>query len=256
MKSLKVTFDKNVYEFVVAPEKQALISDNKRNVFRKINQLIHSGMIEPFISETILTYEVLTKKIRQEILSNNNPIIATSNGPFITIGSNPQIHPGNSIQDDVFLPMAIDSGFKILPDRRFGKLTNPAIKPEWYYLPDEDFFAGTERFSKVINEIDKLDVGYKAFQIELGLLENSNLKPHEAIQQYKGSPKKLSALISERSDGDSLALHISNQLDFFCTYDKGISAKKSVFNEKIIVQLKDKFSFLKGTPEELIDLFG
>lgn len=251
---LKVTFDKNVYEFVVSPEKEAKVSDDKRKLFRQINQFICSGKIEPFISETILTYEVLAKRERQEILSNDQPIIVTSEGSHITVGSNPLIHPGNSVQDDIFLPMAIELGFKILPDRRFGKLINPAVKPEWYYLTDEDFLVVSERFTRVLDEMDKLDVGYKAFQIELGLLANTHLRPYQAIHQYKGGSKKLSAAISERSDGDSLALHIANKLDFFCTYDRGVNAKNSVFSEKIVTQLSSKFSFIKGTPEALVAL--
>ena len=65
---MKVTFDKNVYEFVVDPEKKGNISEDLRDCYRQINSLISSGKILPFISETILTYEVLSKENRKAVL--------------------------------------------------------------------------------------------------------------------------------------------------------------------------------------------
>jgi len=249
--AVKVTFDKNVYEFVVDPEKAGSISDDLRFYYRQINSWIDGGKIIPFISETILTYEVLSKESRKSVLSHLQPIVVTSDNNSITISSNPEIHPGNTFYDDIYLPKAILAGFKILPDRRFGKLINPSVKSEWYYLPDEDYFVTGEKFSAVLRVLEDLNVGYKAYQNILGGEEIRHSKPFEAVQQFAGTTKKLSAALSERSDGDSVALHIANELDYFCTFDQGLSTKQSVFNEKICKLLFEKFSFKKLTPIEL-----
>lgn len=58
---LKVTFDKIVYEFVVDPDKEAGIPDSQRTALRLINEYIKERRILPFISETFLTYEAVTK---------------------------------------------------------------------------------------------------------------------------------------------------------------------------------------------------
>lgn len=160
---MKVTFDKNVYEFVVDPEKESDISLEARDCYRKIHSLIVAGKIFPFISETILTYEVIRKDDRKAILSHHQPIVVTSDEDTISTSSNPIVHPGNSCYESFYLPKAINIGFRVLPDRRFGKLINPAVKSSWYYLKDEDYFIVSDRFSSILSDLDSLNVGYKAY---------------------------------------------------------------------------------------------
>jgi hypothetical protein len=152
----------------------------------------------------------------------------------------------------MYLIEAINLGFKILPDRRFGKLINPSIKSEWYYHPYEDYFAISEKFSAVLSELDDLNVGYKAYKNLLYDQDTDTVLPFEAMIKYTGSTKKLSAALSERSDGDSVALHIANELDYFCTLDKASNTKQSVFSNNVCLALNSKFSFKKGSPAELL----
>lgn len=77
----------------------------------------------------------------------------------------------------------------------------------------------------------------------------------EAIKQYTGTNKKLSSALSERSDGDSVALHIANELDYFCTNDRGRNAKHSVFSDEVCSYLQSKYNFQKGTPSDLLSQF-
>jgi hypothetical protein len=58
---IKIAFDKNVYEFVVDPNKPATISDTVRNEYKRIHELIIQKKITSFISEFLLTYEVFAK---------------------------------------------------------------------------------------------------------------------------------------------------------------------------------------------------
>jgi hypothetical protein len=248
---MKVTFDKNVYEFVVDPEKSGPVDPWMRDNYRKINEAILKGEIVPFISETILTYEVLKKDQRQTILSHVQPILVSGGEGTIAIFSNPAIHPGNSSYEDLYLPKAIAMGFRILPDRRFGKLINPHVKKEWYYTPDEDYFARSARYSEILDLLEDLNVGYIQFKNLINTNDLGHLPVFTAVSMYSGSTKKLSAALSERSDGDSVALHITYEMDYFCTFDKGANAGRSVFNDQICTILKDKYRFEKISPSGL-----
>lgn len=68
---LKITFDKNVYEFIVDPEKEGDVSPNEREAFKKIHPLIINRRVLPFISETILTYEAVGKNDRFKVLTHS-----------------------------------------------------------------------------------------------------------------------------------------------------------------------------------------
>ena len=253
---MKVTFDKNVYEYIADPEKQGLLTEEARSCYRSLKDLIMQGLIVPFISETILTYETLKKDKRQEILSHGQPINITTDGHTISMEPNPDIHPGNTSFDDYYLPRAIALGFRILPDCRFGKLINPSVKSEWYYLGANDFFLMADRFTEVDDLLSALGVGYSVYKKLADSSGHPNRPPSVNIANYKGSTKTLSAALSERSDGDSVALHIANNIDFFCTRDSGKNAGHSVFAPAACEKLKKQFGFRKGTPEELLSLFS
>lgn len=130
-------------------------------------------------------------------------------GNKITISSNPDLHPGNHPKDDLYLSMAINLGFKILPGKRFGKLINPDVKKGWYYCSDEDYLKISDQFSGVATEIEHMGAGYQYYEEVSGLLDNPHRIIYEVLKQYKGKEKKLSAAISEWSDGDSVALHVA-----------------------------------------------
>jgi len=252
-KQLKITFDKNIYEFVIDPEKESPITSQQRAVFRTIHKLIDDKKILPFISETILTYESVSRKDRFNILTHDKPIIISSNGSRVSVASNPKIHPGNHSKDDFYLAKAINMGFKILPGKRFGKLINPAVKTEWYYFIDEEYLLTSERFSDVVKEIELLGAGYNRYLTLITTNENQHLTTHERLKSYKGSQKKLSAAIAEWSDGDSVALHIVYGLDYFCTNDEGRSSgQNSALGKNVCKSLNLKFGFRKLNPEELV----
>ncbi|NCU06083.1 MAG: hypothetical protein GXC73_19140 [Chitinophagaceae bacterium] len=257
LEPLKVTFDKNVYEFVVNPNKETDISDNERAVFRLINGFIVNGRILPFISETCLTYEAVAKKERIPVLAHRQPILVKSEGMLVTISSNPNIFPGNHFKDDIYLKGAIDLGFKILPGKRFGKLINPNIKTEWYYYLNEDYFETSERYGKIADFIEEMGGGYTQYLNLITTLDNKHLNTNEKLKLFRGNIKHLSAAVAEWSDGDSVALHIAYGLDYFCTYDEGKNAKpNSTLGQPIYNRLNQKFGFNKVKPEELSRILG
>ena len=102
--------------------------------------------------------------------------------------------------------------------------------------------------------LEDLNVGYIQFKNLVFSNNLSHLPLSTAISLYEGSEKKLSAALSERSDGDSVALHITYDIDSFCTLDKGAKAGRSVFTAEVSKVFKERFQFNKISPFDLLDL--
>jgi len=252
---VKVTFDKNVYEFVVDPNKDAPITHDDRHSYEIIHNLILQGRIIPFISETILTYEAVAKKDRLKVLSKPERLLIKADGSKITIGSNPEIFPGAHAKDDRYLNAAISMGFKILPGKRLGKLVNSSIKAEWYYYIDKDYLQTSERFSEIVKIIQGLGGGYTQYIDLITTPLNKHFNPLERLTLFEGNPKILNAAIAEWSDGDSVALHITYGLTYFCTNDNGKNAKlNATLGPKVSAALEERFAFKKVSPFQLVEI--
>ncbi len=249
---LKITFDKNVYEFVVDPEKA--LTHPGMEQFKIIHKAIRNGNILPFICETILTYETIGRNKRKEILSNDKPFVFSSLGSVFTMASNPDILPAHHIKDEKYLNAAIALGFKILSGKRIGKLINPAINSTMYYFTGEDYLVTSERFAVVVKMIDSLGAGYSQYHDLVTTEQNRHCLPYEKLKQYTGTAKKLKQAVGEWSDGDSIALHIAYQLDFFCTNDRGKNAgRKAALNSENCKMLHDEYGFTVIDPFLLAD---
>jgi hypothetical protein len=251
---ITVTFDKNVYELVVEPSKEAAIDSISRAAYYRLNALIRSGIIRPLISETILTYETIRKADRQAVLACRQPLVSHWEGDSLYLQSNPDRHPSMSLFDHYYLPRAIDLGFKVLPDHRLGKLVNTSVQKEWYYQNGVDFLELSKRFGEVDAYLELHGVGYAHFANLIGYKAGTGRFVTQAVVDYSGNFKAFSAALSERSDGDSVALHIAYQSDFFCTNDRGISAGQSVFKKDIVVELEKRYNFRKRNPMELLTI--
>lgn len=255
--ALKITFDKNVYEFVVDPSKPGKLTTVQKVAYETIHSGIIDGQLIPFLSETALTYEAVSKNQRIKVLSHDRPFVVTRFENTFTFSSNPSIYPGNHEKDLYFMTKAIDLGFKLLPGKRFGKLINPAVKPDCYYYPDEDYFAVSQRFADIVSRIESLGCGYAYFKEVINAPKYPHLYMRDLLNLYQGSEKKLAAGVAEWSDGDSIALHISYGLDYFCTNDRAISAgSKSVFNKTNYQILHEEYGFIKKSPIELANLIN
>jgi hypothetical protein len=129
-----------------------------------------------------------------------------------------------------------------------GKLINPAVKSEWYYSLPEDYLEVTKRFTEIVKTIENMGGGYTYYRHVVEADKYPHMVTFEIIKLYKGNQKKLSAAISEWSDGDSVGLHIAYKLDLFCTNDHGKSAgEKSVFSGRIYKVLNQEFGFNRVT---------
>jgi len=99
--------------------------------------------------------------------------------------------------------------------------------------------------------------------LSLVKLENETFKKHRFFRFWLGIEKytQPNCLFFNHfwsfcnfKNGDSVALHITYGLDYFCTFDQGKNAgKRSVFGEDICKTLEQMFGFKKLTPIELLE---
>ncbi|MES2331227.1 MAG: hypothetical protein V4539_16600 [Bacteroidota bacterium] len=240
---------------MVDPAKAIDLHKEQRDAFTRIHQAITQKRIEPFISESILTYESLVKERRQQVLSHKSPLKITTGENKIHLESNPAIHPGLQPKDVYYFKKAIELGFKVLPGRRFGKLVIPEVQQAGHYIPDEDYLEGGKRFAEITDFIQSKGCGYAVYHQLTCPPELAHLNVPTRLQLYKGTAKKLSSALAEWSDGDSVALHITNHIDLFCSNDNAKNTKtKSVFHPDIVQQLTERYDFKKVSPAQLMEL--
>ena len=264
---MKVSFDKNIYEHVVDPDKGLFGKGHEdKEAYYKINAAIKSGGIEPFISETILTIETIDKNDRKHSLTRKdrlttNVISHDSNYQVrssVSIKPNHEIYPENKDHYQIYLPIAIELGFKILPSYRLEKIVNPYIKPEWYYVPPQNEpFEIPNKFSSIVSFIEAEGFGFAALKKLIDYQESENKSWVDYLEKYTGNSKSLQEKIAEWSDGDSIAIHIACGIKYFCTNDGAFSDKtKSVFSKKMKTKLIDQFDIEFVTPIELSKLIS
>jgi hypothetical protein len=260
---IKVTFDKNTYEFVVFPDKKSSQkSQEDENSYYKINSTIKSGYIEPFLSETILTIETIDSKDRKNTLSRKDRLKTTDvvdsvNGNSIsstvTIKPNEEVYPANHDHFYIYLPKAIELGFKILPSYRLGKITNPAITSDLYYTPKTtDIFEIPNKFSSIVGLIEDKGFGFSALRKLLGINDSENKSWIYFLDKYTGSDKQLQKMVAEWSDADSVAINIACGIKYFCTNDGAKRNKtNSVFSKEMKTILRANYDIEFVTPIEL-----
>lgn len=266
---IAVTFDHNTYEYVVSPDKEASqLSLEDRNVYKELNEYIKRGYILPFLSETILTIETLSKVDRKKILSRTDRIISEiSDEKYLKDGitskvrliPNSKLYPEKTDHFYKYLPKAIELGFKILPSYRLGKLINPAVNSNWYYIfKTEDPFEVLNRFSSIVSFIEEEGFGFTILKKLIAFDDELKQPWIYFLKKYNGKLDKLKEGIAEWSDADSIAIHIAFGFKYFCTMDGSGKKNKSgsVFGNEMKLKLKNKYQVEFVTPEELVDFIA
>lgn len=250
-----VTFDRNVYEGIINPGKNGLLPEQSDHA-ALIAELIRVGRIAPFLCESSLTLETLSKKgnNRRDVLSRNRIELSDVGETSIRVGGVKDLYPGTSFIDRSYITGAIQIGFRILPIFRLGRLVNPDIQAEWrYYKEYEEYMGLAERWGEAVRYIEELGAGFASVKSLLKIPEDRMHPWTFYAKLYSGSEKKFNKAVAEWSDGDSIASHIANGIQCFCTYDQAKGAgSSSVFSQEIKDKLKLRFDLKVVSPEELI----
>lgn len=257
---MKVTFDSNTWRKVASPDnfpKDPIIVD-----YRIIREAINTGVIIPFISETVFTLEAIQKKNRKAFFRDYKAVTTTDltegeNGSIkmrITVGPNKNAHPGNNDFLKEHLADAVQLGFNIIHLPRIAGITNREIEAYKYKMNGEILSKYLDTVFEVGKRITELQAGDYEIQ-QLGLKYNSE----SGFQGIGNAPDSedgvIAKAIAEWADGDSVASHIAIGGDYFCTNDKAVSAgAKSVFTKENLTILETEYNFKTVNPTDLAEI--
>jgi hypothetical protein len=251
---LRVTFDSNVWEKVVAPDEYP--DDPNVASLRIVHHAIREGRLSGFICETFATLEAIRKGTRGDYLhrraedmvkvtwrdggrneqTGNNVVRGT-----FEIGGASHAHPGLHPLLAQRLQQAFALGFRLIPISRVGTARPPEIDDEAFRIPltseqRENIWGFLDHISRITQTIEREGVGFATIEsIARRIQQRENLcsipwyvgldRPCDAAEK-----REIDRAFAEWADGDTVAVHIAYQLDVLCTQDRGRSARRSVFN--------------------------
>lgn len=282
-----VTFDTNVWQMIVEPD--SFKANRQRDAACVVRAAIERGEIEPFLSSTVVNIEAVPKRVgaRASYLfdSLNDRITIETNfsedgriSGTVSIGGTTDVHPGISPTFRRLLKSAFELGFKWLPTPRLGSLSPTDFEEFQCYMgpssPEEDFEVwqldgqqlqvpkSIQRTADACARIEEMGYGF-AVVLEIA----------RQIQRREGLPDvpwfmglnrakdhdeavRVSKAFAEWADGDSVAAHIGNCLDIFCTEDRhGGRQNGSIFSKNGRSFLQDELAVQLASIEELATEF-
>jgi hypothetical protein len=243
---MRVTFDSNVWEFVVRPSR---VPDNPNHGdFCAVHEALRSKRVEGFISETVGTLEAIKRVGRSSYFNSIKPTVdvklenVKGNQLLITvnIGTNHRQHPGLKPILQGGLDAAFALGIRVMRAARIGiPVPAPFLSLE-HYADEQDIETSAKRdnyWGEVLEAIELRGVGAAA-----------------ARTVTQASPE-FSRAVAEWADGDSVAAHIAYKNDVFCTEDIGNSAGgKSILDQSNRLWLEKTYGVKFATTHELAQL--
>lgn len=255
MKPLRVTFDSNAWQGIVCPDR--FPNNEKLQFFTVLQRAITAGVIEPFLSETVVTLDAIPKRDRLIYLRDRPvPIQFKWSGVYsceITIGHSDDAHQGLIPVLSDRIRQALELGFRVIPVPRLGGLPRPVeIQREEFSvalseLDKANVWALLQRISEAIEFIEGIGVGRAVLANIAGRIQRRVGSGegdwfHGLDQPWDDQERKeIEAGFAEWADGDSVAAHIGYGIDVFCTEDQGKSAANSVFQPSCRSELGRRF---------------
>ncbi|MGV8946473.1 MAG: hypothetical protein ACOH1N_08595 [Lutibacter sp.] len=259
---MKVIFDSNVWQIVTIPDDYP--TEEFLAEFKLIHQAIIDKKIEPFLSETVFTIEAIRKVERQDFFSSTKAKIdvdvkadqGNKIGMTFSMGPNEKdaIHFSERPILKKYFDAAIKLGFKIARLPRIGGLVNPEVDKVRYIQKEEELSKYLDKVFEVIQMIEDKEAG-------MTQIENIGKQYGEShwMKGLKKAPlsdrKKIATAAAEWADGDSVAISIALNCDYFCTRDQAKGAgSKSVLSQTNLNWLKSEYSFETIKPKDLAKL--
>lgn len=261
MSTMKVTFDSNTWRMVASPDKfssNPIIAD-----YRKIRKAIDDGRVLAYLSETIFTLEDISRKERKDFLSTYSSRILTREVDSFDepMGVNISIEPDHGAArtntghlknhfDD-----AMEAGFRIVRYPRIGGLVNRDIENVRFKLSGQELSNYHDRAFEAGRKIESLNAGFEAIRS----IANKYATNQGLSDGLAAAPEHewgvIASAVAEWADGDSVAMHIGMQNDYFCTLDNAVSGgAQSVFSAANLAILNNQYGFTIISPTDLAKL--
>jgi hypothetical protein len=261
---MKITFDSNVWQIVVSPDRYP--EDQAISSFKEINSHIRSGHLLGFLAEPIFTLEAIKKVDRRDFFQKFSPpftfqenIQANIVNLSMSIESDQSSHPGNNTYLTTYLIEALQLGFKVLRCPRNSWIKNPDLKDEWFIaLAELDKSPYLEDFAHLVSKIKERGCGSYDLE-EIGKRYASD-NEHWTEGMKKAPVLEDRAIVkafAEWADGDAIAAHIANKNQYFCTRDVARGAGQvSVLSMQNRNWLEAEYGATFVTPEQLAKLLS
>jgi hypothetical protein len=253
----KAIFDTNVFKKVSDPP----VNDPSFSAYAKIKSLIASGEIVAFISETIFTLEGIKRKERKKTISQRRGKLKTDTsveGNTVHQGFSFGPERGHDFGDNEQLRghflKAIAAGFKVVSLPRIAGYVNEEVESHLFKHKTEDLEAFHTRAFEVSEKIEQKGAGLAAL---MALGREFDPIWQKGLGKVPGDRRnKIAELVGEWADGDSVAIAIGLQCDYFCTVDMARTAgQKSGLSAVNKAWLSSDYQFRTITPENLASLF-
>ena len=162
-----VTFDTNVFNFILDPE--ACTDNVLKHKSIEIRSLIESGYIKPYVSETIFNLEDLEKKVRPEFFGSYEPLVKIENiqteNPLVinqrvSISPNTLTRPASNSFWMQKIKNARELGFIVLSAPRIGMTRNTSLLKSDFGQRDQDQMRKQQsRFYEACEYVSQLGAG-------------------------------------------------------------------------------------------------
>lgn len=264
---MRVTFDTNTYRPVVEPHRYANHTDHA--IYADLNQAISDGRITPFICEALFTIEAIRRVARAPYLASRKPLMQTTeSSPLegharatITLGPDHSQHPGLSTREIERLEAALQLGFRLLVQPRFGTPRPEPVRLDLHperFARDTDIAERQRRFNEALDAIEMRNVG---FAIAKTIGDRAHKRAGRSATWFEllnedrffndDERKEIAAAVGEWVDGDSIAAHVAYRNDIFCTEDKAGKGRPSIMNADNRTWLASTYGTRFATPREL-----
>ena len=228
---ISVTFDSNLIQKVLLPGEYT--DDPEYNDLLFINSAIIDKRISAVVSEIIFTQEAICKKDRKKAFQENakagTSVTVDYSGPKIvfrvTIGPSSSAHLRMSETLLKYATIMRKYDVKILKTYRLGDFKNDDLDiTDYYVCPTYTTNDVQTRNAECCDYIEnELGSGKALLDAYLNQYPGKNI-----YQKSENVPeadyKKYARLVAEMSDGQSIAIHFANNIDYFCTRDEARNA--------------------------------
>ena len=253
---MKIIFDSNVWRIIATPGR--FPNEPSINEFQAIRKGIEVGKIDPYISETVFTIEAIKRTERKKVIGNKKAKFDTkeevTDSGFIdmtfTMSPSKVLDFNNNPILKNHFDDAVNLGFKITRLPRISDFTNEEVEKVIFIQLGDDLIEYLDKVFEVGRKIETHGAGIFHIQ-QIGLkydkiwFKGIKIAPdHE-----KGNIAKAAA---EWADGDSVAICIALNCDYYCTRDQAKGAgTQSVLSNQNLTWLKNDYGFEIISPEDL-----
>ena len=242
MEGMTVTFDTNTLDKACRPERHP--KDPTKDDFEKVHQALRAGQLRGFFCETAATLEGIQRADRASVFGTMH-VVARHHEPEVQ-SDGATVHridlettqPARKPLHDENLrrfTAALNLGLRVLAAPRIAipRIDDPD-KRIYVYENDEDALAlRYERFVQAARTIEARGFGMVPITRIADRLANRGgvVEPwYRSLDRANDAEEKdIANAIAEWADGDTVAAHISYQIDCLCTGDKAV-ARSSILS--------------------------